>query len=122
MLLQDNPSADDAATMQDAIRTMLQRFKSAGHKVLGLVLYQGELDAAIAQNRVGDTLTSVLFPDPTSLIDAREMPRFDGLRIKMGQGDMTESVFVIQADGYGQMNAHKRLFPFDSELYSNVST
>ena len=121
MLLEDNPNADDAATMQDAIRIMLQRFKKAGHKVIGLVLVQSELDAALAQNRVGDTLTSVLFPDPVYMIDAREMPRFDGIRIKMGQGAMDRSVFVVQVDGMGQMNAHKRLFPFDAEIYSDVS-
>jgi hypothetical protein len=121
MLLQDNPEVDDAETLQEAIRIMLKRFSSSGWKVRGLVLFQDELDNAIAENRVGDTLMTCLFPDPTKLLDAREMPLFDGIRIKMGEGDMPSSVFVVTRAETGQMNAEKRLYPFDAELYGDVA-
>jgi hypothetical protein len=121
MLLQDNPEVDDAETLQEAIRIMLKRFSSSGWKVRGLVLFQDELDNAIAENRVGDTLWTCLFPDPTKLLDAREMPLFDGIRIKMGEGDMPSSVFVVTRAETGQMNAEKRLYPFDAELYGDVA-
>lgn len=119
MLMQDNPDADDAATLEEAIRTMLRRFRGTGWTVRGLVLRQDELDNAIAQHRVGDALHKCLFPDPVKLHQLREMPLFEGIRIKLGQGDMPSSVFVVWREETGQMNAEKRLYPFDAELYAD---
>jgi hypothetical protein len=120
-MLNDNPNADDADTLQEAVRIMLKRFRDAGWKVRGLVLRQDELDRAIVEHRLGDTLHECLFPDPVRLHELREMPLFDGIRIKIGQGEMRSSAFVVWREETGQMNAEKRLFPFDAELYGEVS-
>jgi hypothetical protein len=86
-MLNDNPNADDADTLQEAVRIMLKRFRDTGWKVRGLVLRQDELDRAIVEHRLGDTLHECLFPDPVRLHELREMPLFDGIRLHVRQPD-----------------------------------